>query len=65
MMVNDEIENDIFVTFGLEEMLAYLVTVREHVAMIPDGGHHKTVAIGTINSLMDQLTTIDDAPQPH
>lgn len=53
MMVNDEIENDIFVTFGLEEMLAYLVTVREHVAMIPDGGHHKTVAIGTINSLMD------------
>jgi hypothetical protein len=65
MMVNDEIENDIFVTFGLEEMLAYLVTVREHITLIPNGGHHQSVAIGTINSLMDQLTTVDGVPNPH
>lgn len=64
-MFNDEIGNKINVTFCLEEMLEYLITIREHITYIPDDGHHKDIAIGAINSLMDRLTTVDDAPKAH
>lgn len=59
MMEIEEISDDVMVAFNLEEMISYLITAREHVSQLADDGCHKSAAIGVLNALMDQLTTID------